>query len=76
MILSNQFKTYVDNIVISRLKSRIVKFNLFYISDKIENRERLPKSLAWFATLSEYDYNFPKLEYGWTQRISNCGKSN
>ena len=44
--------------------TRIVKINLFYVSDKIESIERQPKSLARFATLSEHDYNFPKLECG------------
>ena len=59
----DKFETYVVDIVI-RLKSRIVKIYLFYVSDNIENRERQPKSLAQFATLSEYDDNFPKLECG------------
>ena len=56
----DKFETYVVDIVI-RLKSRIVKIYLFYVLDNIENRER-SKSLAQFATLSQYDDNFPKLD--------------
>ena len=45
--------------------TRIIIFNLFYVSDSIENRERQPKSLAQFATLSKCNNNFSKIRM-WT----------